>query len=167
MKLDTIHQWIRDLFPKDLQDALADKIYEPSSKGRKSSIDNDNVNDIAYYLLIKTIGNSNQFTKSIKGTDSTPLTYAISNSKFKCISYIAIKGNTFKLKNPFEDDLESPMWYKLLFIDTFSKNTIDNKQIPINTLYEIFMQSSNPIDCIEIMTTEVSDKLIRKNEQTK
>lgn len=163
MQLKDIDKWIRDLFPQDLQDALEGKINEPTSKGRKSSIDDDNVNDIAYYLNNKkTFGNSNQYEKTIKGTNSTPLFYAISNSKYKCISYIAIKGERFALKNPFSEGQDPPMWYKLLYIVRYSEIKMENKNISIDSLYDLFMQCPKPVKCAKIITTEVSKNLIRK-----
>ena len=52
-----IPEWILDTFPNDLKKvfhrALPPSRYEPSASGRKSAIDEDNISDLAYYLLVK------------------------------------------------------------------------------------------------------------------
>lgn len=85
-KKDSIPKWIEDLFPEDLINALNDDFTRPKNRGRTTSINADNVNDLAYYIEKRKKG----FKDPLKGTkDVTPFHYSGKNYKFKCHTYIS------------------------------------------------------------------------------
>ena len=43
-------KWMLDLLPDDLIKAIKGEIHEPTTSGRKSAIDEDNINDVAYFM---------------------------------------------------------------------------------------------------------------------
>ena len=92
VSFQNLPKWVKDLMPKDLLDALDGKLHKAKCPGRQSSIDKDNVNDLAYHIKrkYKKFDQVRFFLKRQK--EMMPIAYAEINKKHKCHVFLAIKS---------------------------------------------------------------------------
>lgn len=143
----TVPKWIRDQLPEDVIEVLKGKIQKPTTKGRCSSIDEDNINDLAYYMVrislnySKEDGHVNPFFKDLKGQCCSPYEYALKNHKYKCLVFLTrMKMGSYceDFVNPFEKEYnDAPEWTHYYFLATSSNNVINSLQN--NFIYNFIM----------------------------
>lgn len=142
-------KWLNDLLPQDLKDVLNKKVKKPTTKGRKSAIDQDNVNDVAYYFTNKRY-KSDPIREYLKDTSLTPDKYAKQNKKYKCYSYFLSLHN---LSDPL-DPLEAPLWYKCFYLYEMSLYSC-NPEIIYELFYQVpFESTKNIIERLDNIKTK-------------
>ena len=110
------HKWMLDLLPDDLIKAIKGEIHEPTTSGRKSAIDEDNINDVAYFMR-NPKGRKEPLDDFIKGTKSKPYKYAVDNRKWKSITYLCGARQPQFYLNVFSNKItDAPKWYKYFYV---------------------------------------------------
>lgn len=164
-----VPNWILNLIPADLKRVLNDDIHSPTTSGRKTAIDDDNVNDFVYYAKQKKTFKGDQFEDTLKGTSSSPFAYSKEERKFKCMTYFAItKSYTNSIIDPFhkgqKDDI--PQWYKYVYL-SFDKAY----NLSTDTLYDLFMNCPKPVECLNLIFSQIKNrdpnKLLSRKRQNK
>lgn len=76
-----VNKWILGYLPKDLIDILKREYTDPTTKGRKEAINDDNVNDFVYYGIRKKLfwkyNGFYQVIKTDSGNKIEPAKYAL------------------------------------------------------------------------------------------
>ena len=148
-----IPKWIRALMPQDLIKVLKKEISDPSTKGRRSAIDEDNVNDLVYYLNNKHYKKNPLFIP-LKKTNSTPLQYSAENQKFKCSAYFLSEG--YYHIEPLTPN--APMWYKMYYLYCCDLQNQAEK------IYTIIYQSV-PFECVKMIATRLENYLTKNGKR--
>lgn len=139
-------KWVKDLLPKDLSQAYyniqSEKVH---SLGRKSSIDQDNVNDLSYFYYHKK---TQKYDEKLKDIDKTPIEYAYENSKINCFCFL-FRDSSF-LKEPTEmlklKNDENYMWLKYFCILNAKPGMFSADEI-----YDFILNTSNQYENLLIV----------------
>lgn len=144
-------KWVKDMLPEDLFNAYGNiQAKEVKSSGRKSAINNDNVNDLSYYYFKKR---KQDINKPLKGTDKTPLDYAYEKSKIKCFCFL-YKDNFYSkerakelksLYDKYKDD-EKYKWFKYFCILNATPEMFKPDEV-----YDFILNSSSPYENLLIV----------------
>lgn len=146
--LDQSPQWMLDLLPNDLIKAIRGEITQPTCAGRKSSIDADNINDVAFYVN-KTKGKKSCFSRNLKGTELKPYEYAVENRKWKSITYLCGARRPKELLNCFKKGIDdAPKWYKYFFLMIYNSGY---SAIPEKYFYALIYDCPVPMACIHML----------------
>ena len=159
-----IPEWLSNLFPDELKSLVKGAIPSaPSHPGRKSSIDADSVNDIAYYLTKgpTLFNNEDPMKELIKGTNLNPSEYCEKRRSYKCLVYLACHHHSLSyLCNPFsyssdedQDFSNVPSWYIYFYL--FASNCCDIKP---DCIYDVVMNSPVPVQLFQRIINKLSDK---------
>lgn len=151
-----IPDWVKEMMPEDLINALNNDLSTKTTAGRTSAIDNDNVNDLAYFGQIKKPFHNDQFSDVLKNTSLTTFQYSGINGKYKCHAFLALTVSSFDIKDfqrPFDkpqrgDELP-PEWYWYVY-------TCLNPEIYTNECYQMVLHSKKPINAISLILKHYS-----------
>ena len=158
--LRKLPELLQNLVPQDVQMALSNSFQPPKTNGRKSAIDADNANDLAYHLTHGLFTNREKLlTEKIKGTDMTPIKYAFINNKWNCFIlcyfFDPIEWG-WLFKSPFD---KCPDWVVLIIhlnpnIDLYTslQNNVDN-------VFRAIMNQENAIDFFIILEEKIKKRI--------
>ena len=161
-------EWMLNLLPKDLIKAIKGEIREPTTSGRKTAIDEDNINDVAYFMR-NPKGRNEPLDDFIKGTKSKPYKYAVDNRKWKSITYLCGARQPQFYLNVFKNKItDAPEWYKYFYVMVHNaKYKITH--IPPEYYWTLIYECPLPIACIRMLLrdyqTTYKDGFISKRVQ--
>ncbi|KAK8883892.1 hypothetical protein M9Y10_042993 [Tritrichomonas musculus] len=139
-----------DLLPEDLVKAIKGEIHEPTTSGRKTAIDEDNINDVAHFMR-NPKGRKEPLDDFIKGTKSKPFKYAVDNRKWKSITYLCGARQPQFYLNVFSNKItDAPKWYKYFYVMVYNaKYKITH--IPPEFYWPLIYDCPVPIACIRML----------------
>ena len=171
-----IPEWLMAELPTDLVKIFKDKISKPKTKGRSTAIEQDNVNDLVYYMAKGAIPKKrghfygkDMFNKWTKKSSQYPCEYANDKKSYKCCvffdcysGHITLKN--YKFLNPFlKVYSDAPVWAKYYYIvvtDIEELNTINDQ-----VLYNFIMDSPYAYNLIDLTLNKVNEFWIIFNRQ--
>lgn len=143
-------EWMLDLLPKDLVKAIKGEIHEPTSSGRKTAIDSDNINDVAYFMR-NPKGKKDPLDEFIKGTKDKPYKYAVNQRKWKSITYLCGKRQPQFYLNVFKNKIDdAPKWYKYFYVMVHNAK-YQITHIPPEYFFPLIYDCPVPIACIRML----------------
>lgn len=149
-KYEKIPNWIKEMLPRDLTDVLEGKIRRAKCAGRKTSIEADNVNDLAYHINKKK--DRDQLQGHLKKEEITPFKYSMNKKKIKCFTYLSfeLQKESYVFDSGFFSYFKSaPNWYIHLYLFQAIPTSLST-----DTIYEIIFNSPHPIKCIALIVSQ-------------